>query len=126
MAVRTEYHIQRRAYGVRATARPGSGLDDFYEGALLDGDLALYRQARAQSGLDGEIALLRLRLYRLLHERIGGDKPDSQALTTQVLRIIDLLVKAVRAHGAGTDQEQAALERELDEAALRIFGTVQK
>jgi hypothetical protein len=95
--------------------------DAFYEEALPSGDLPLYRRARRQHGLEGEIALLRLRLYRLLDERSPAGKPDASSLTAQVARVIDLLIKALRAQGTGADQQQAALERALDEAAARIL-----
>jgi hypothetical protein len=100
--------------------------DDFYEGALLGDELPLYRRARRQHGLEGEIALLRLRLHRLLGERFLAGEPDAQTLTAQVVRIVDLLVKALRAHGTGADQQQAALERALDEEAARILARAQK
>jgi hypothetical protein len=103
------------------TARWAADPDAFYEGALPSDDLPLYRKARKQHGLEGEIALLRLCLYRLLDKWPWADKPDAASEMAQVARIIDLLIKALRAQGAGTDQQQAALERALDEEAARIL-----
>lgn len=100
--------------------RDGTG-PDFYEPALLPEEWALYRRARAEQGLSGEVALLRLRLHRLLGGRGEDGGPEEGAVTAQLLRIVDLLVKALRAHGSGAGEEQAALERALDEEAIRVL-----
>jgi hypothetical protein len=99
---------------------------DFYEPALLPDERALYRKARAEHGLSGEVALLRLRLHRLLVGRAEMDGVEDGAVTAQLLRIVDLLVKALRAHGSGPSEEQAALERALDEEALRVLGSASR
>ncbi len=96
---------------------------DFYEPALFAEERALYRKARAEQGLAGEVALLRLRLYRLLCRRAEAEDP---ALTGQLLRIVDLLVKALRAHGAGAGEEQMVLERAMDDEAQRILRSNQQ
>jgi hypothetical protein len=96
---------------------------DFYERALTQADRALYQQAQAEQGLQGEIALLRLRLYHLLH----GISNEDQAHTSQMVRIVDLLIKALRAQGAGTaDEEQTLLERALEEEARHLQTAIQK
>ena len=118
MITDTEYRVLPRDPGAtRRIADPG----DFYEGALPGDDLPLYRRARMQHGLEGEVALLRLRLYRLLDAPPAAGDPDGSARTTQVARVIDLLIKALRAQGPGADQQQVALERALDEEAARIL-----
>jgi hypothetical protein len=94
---------------------------DFYEPALLPGERVLYRRARAEHGLSGEVALLRLRLHILLGGRAESGGAEDGVVTAQLLRIVDLLVKALRAHGAGAGEEQAALERALDEEARLIL-----
>jgi hypothetical protein len=99
---------------------------DFYEPALLPDERVLYRKARAEHGLSGEVALLRLRLHRLLVVRAETEGTEDGVVTTQLLRIVDLLVKALRAHGSGPAEEQASLERALDEEALRILGNANR
>ncbi len=95
---------------------------DFYEPALRQDEWALYRRARAEHGLSGEVALLRLRLHRLLGGRAEDGETEDGVVTAQLLRIVDLLVKALRAHGSGAGgEEQAALERVLDEEAIRVL-----
>src|SRR5579885_1311727 len=78
MAASTGYPAPRLAHA-GPHARQGERRDDFYEGALRAGDRILYRQARAESGLEGEIALLRLHLYRLIQERSLAGDPDGEA-----------------------------------------------
>ncbi len=76
----------------------------FYAGALAPEDRADLDQASAVHGLDQEIAVLRLRLRRLLAER-----PDDYALT---VRSIELLVRAVNAAGRTVaEDEQDVLDR---------------
>jgi hypothetical protein len=99
---------------------------DFYEPALLAEERALYRKARAEHGLAGEVALLRLRLYWLLCKRAEAQGTEDPAVTGQLLRIVDLLVKALRAHGAGAGEEQLVLERAMDDEALRILSSNQQ
>jgi hypothetical protein len=99
---------------------------DFYESALAAADQSRYRQAQTEQGLQGEIALLRLRLYHLLHGI--ADKPgEDQARTSQMVRIVDLLIKALRAQGAGAaDEEHILLERALEEEARRLQTAIPK
>lgn len=59
----------------------------FYAQALSQAELVELRQAWDVEGLDGEIALLRLRLKQVLQEH-----PENMPL---LLRAIELLVKAV-------------------------------
>jgi len=81
--------------------RPASG---FYAPALDPEDRADLAAAGAVHGLEQEIAVLRLRLRRLLSER-----PDDFALT---VRAIELLVRAVNAAGrAAPADEHGVLER---------------
>ncbi|HVC79689.1 MAG TPA: hypothetical protein VNL35_04205 [Chloroflexota bacterium] len=110
-----------RGERARGQDRRDRATRDFYEPALLPEEWALYRQARAEQGLSGEVALLRLRLHRLLGGRGEDGGLEDGAVTAQLLRIVDLLVKALRAHGSGTGEEQAALERALDEEAIRVL-----
>ena len=92
--------------------------DDFYAGALSDQELPLYRRAHAARGLDGEIALLRLRLYLVLRAQAANDESGP---TAQVLRIVDLLVKALRLPAASANADQAELERALAEEGARLL-----
>jgi len=81
--------------------RPPAG---FYAESLAPEDRADLDQASAVHGLDQEIAVLRLRLRRLLAEH-----PDDFALT---VRSIELLVRAVNAAGrAVAEDEQDVLDR---------------
>jgi len=64
---------------------------EFYAGALDEADRVRLSEAATVQGLDQEIALLRLRLHRVLSER-----PDDFALA---VRAIELLVRAVSAAG---------------------------
>jgi hypothetical protein len=59
----------------------------FYAGALDDADRQALEAAHGVTGLDQEIAVLRLRIRRLLREH-----PDDYALA---VRAIELLVRAV-------------------------------
>ena len=93
--------------------------DDFYATALSFEEQPLYRRAHAARGLDGEIALLRLRLYLALQLRA---EDDEHGLTAQVLRIVDLLVKALRLPTVSTGGAQGELERALAEEAARLLG----
>ena len=77
---------------------------DFYATALSADDRADLARATAVHGLEQEIAVLRLRLRRLL-----ADHPDDFALT---MRSIELLVRAVNAAGrAAAEDEQDVLDR---------------
>ncbi|HVA89922.1 MAG TPA: hypothetical protein VNL71_08755 [Chloroflexota bacterium] len=105
----------------RGQSPPDLAARDFYEPALRPDEWALYRRARAEQGLSGEVALLRLRLHRLLGGRAEAGGTEDGVVTTQLLRIVDLLVKALRAHGSEAGEEQAALERVLDEEAIRVL-----
>lgn len=96
------------------------GTGPFYADALQHAAGWRYRHALRARGFDGEIALLRLRLHTLLAaEQHGDPAPDAQ-LTAQVLRIVDLLIKASRAAGT-RGEDQAALEEALEEEALRVL-----
>lgn len=76
----------------------------FYAASLAPEDRADLDRAGAMRGLDQEIAVLRLRLRRLLAEH-----PDDYALT---VRSVELLVRAVNAAGrAAPDDEQDLLDR---------------
>lgn len=109
-----------------ATAGDTSDAAPFYEDALPSAARPSYRRALRTHGLDGEIALLRLRLRALLAaERPvtteGSSAPDAQT-TGHILRIVDLLVKAARLAPA-RDEDQAALERALDAETLRVLSS---
>ena len=91
----------------------------FYETALPTAARGRYRRAHGEGGLDGEVAVLRLRLYSLLE---GADiQTDDAGLTTQILRIIDLLIKALRVPGGRGEDERTALEGALDAEAARVL-----
>jgi len=60
---------------------------DFYASALSEAERVRLPRARRMEGLDEEIALLRVRLRRLLEER-----PEDTSL---LLRLASLLVRAV-------------------------------
>lgn len=64
--------------------KPGS---DFYQAALTEAERLLLSQAQEVEGLDGEIALLRLRLRQALQEH-----PEDNEL---LLKGVAMLVKAV-------------------------------
>lgn len=66
----------------------------FYEMALPAAVRGRYRRAYGEDGLDGEIAVLRLRLYNPLEG--ADDQADAAGMTAQILRIVDLLIKALR------------------------------
>jgi hypothetical protein len=93
---------------------------DFYESALRAEDRSRYQQARTAQGLQGEIALLRLRLYQLLapDQATANRGPGD---TRDMARLIDLLIKALRTQGAGGEEEYSLLERALEEEACRIL-----
>ena len=95
--------------------------DDFYELALSDEERALYQRARTERGLHGEIALLRLRLYGVLARRVEHGAGEDTALNAQIVRIVDLLVKAQRASGMGAEDDLAALEQVMDEGSERLL-----
>ncbi|MDB5056603.1 MAG: hypothetical protein JWO59_75 [Chloroflexi bacterium] len=90
----------------------------FYETALPAEERVLYRQAHLERGLDGEIALLRLQLYQLLKNKPKRAEP---AITQVTARLIDLLIKALRAHGAGDTSDRTLLDALLDEESARIL-----
>jgi hypothetical protein len=90
----------------------------FYEPALAPKERALYRRARLEHGLDGEIALLRLHLYLLLKSRENHAEP---AIPQVAARLIDLLIKALRASGTGDNLDRAILDGLLDEESARIL-----
>ncbi|HEY7293405.1 MAG TPA: hypothetical protein VH916_00115 [Dehalococcoidia bacterium] len=76
----------------------------FYAEALDPEDRADLEAARSVRGLEQEIAVLRLRLRRLLAEQ-----PNDFALT---VRAMELLVRAVNAAGRGAaEDEHAVLEQ---------------
>jgi hypothetical protein len=79
---------RRRAAGSAHPPRPHRRRRaPFYAGALDAGDRADLADAAAVRGLDQEIAVLRLRVRRML-----GERPDDLAL---LVRSIELLVRAV-------------------------------
>ncbi len=83
------------------TSRKGAG---FYAGALDAADRQDLADAAAVRGIDQEIAVLRLRLRRLL-----SDHPEDFALA---VRSIELLVRAVGAAGKlSSDDSSEVLDR---------------
>jgi hypothetical protein len=85
----------------RGPRRPSA---EFYAAALDEADRARLAEAGAVRGIDQEIAVLRVRLARLLHER-----PDDFALA---VRSIELLVRAVGTAGKlSPEQHEDVLER---------------
>lgn len=91
----------------------------FYETALPPAVRGRYRRAHGEGGLDGEVAVLRLRLYSLLES--ADAQADDAGLTTQILRIVDLLIKALRVPGGRGEDEGTALEAALDAEAARVL-----
>ena len=53
---------------------------------------------------------MRLRLYSLLES--ADAQADDAGLTTQILRIVDLLIKALRVPGGCGEDERTALDAE--------------
>lgn len=131
MDLSAEQHTEKTPLQVHRGAREAaSGPGAFYAEALAAADRAIYRRACATRGLEGEIALLRLSLHTLLREGAAAAAPaDGQAARSdparqaQMLRLIDLLVKALRAqgHASADEEEQRALERVLDEESLHLL-----
>lgn len=78
---------RRRAVGSAHPPRPHRRRAPFYAEALDADDRADLADAAAVHGLDQEIAVLRLRVRRML-----SDRPDDLAL---LVRSIELLVRAV-------------------------------
>ncbi len=98
-------------------AAPGGAIG-FYESALPEAERAIYRQARQARGLGEEIALLRLKLFALL---TTSDNSGAGAQAPAIARLIDLLIKALRAEGAGADDDRGLLDSLLDEESARIL-----
>ena len=106
----------------RTTPRPSvlaapPGKPGFYEPALPEAERAIYRRARRARGLEEEIALLRLKLFVLLETKDGSGGAQAPAIA----RLIDLLIKALRAEGATGDEDRALLDHLLDEESARIL-----
>ena len=92
----------------RGGRRPSAGKrrsgSAFYAGVLDALDRENLASATAVRGIDQEIAVLRLRIRRLL-----SDQPEDYAL---IVRSLDLLVRAVGASGRlATDDTDEALDR---------------
>ncbi len=100
---------------------PSSSGQSFYGHALPDEEREIFESAQSEHGLNGEIALLRLHLFLLLRSTKTRTKTSTSPATVQLtMRLIDLIVKALRAHGTGGDTDQSALEQELERAAAAI------
>jgi hypothetical protein len=89
----------------------------FYCQALPDDERAIFESAHREHGLDGEVTLLRTQLLLLLRNSKTRTNPATVQLT---MRAIDLVVKALRAHGTRGEPDQSALEHELERAAAAI------
>jgi hypothetical protein len=98
-----------------------TGAAAFYASALAPGVRDRYRQALAAHGLDGEIAVLRLRLYEFLNAEASAAPPPGVRSTDQILRLIDLLIKALRVPTAHGREDQLALEHAFDQESLRVL-----
>ena len=94
----------------------------FYVSALPDEQQKLLQQAYHRHGLDDEIALLRTRIYQLSQNSASLGETVAIQITA---RLIDLLIKAIRARGAGPDPEQSILETLFDAEAAEILSTEQ-
>jgi hypothetical protein len=94
--------------------------EDFYESALTAENRARYHQARTAQGLQGEIALLRLRLYQVITQ-IQAGAGAQQADSREMARLVDLLIKALQTQGTGSEEEYSLLGRALEEEARRIL-----
>lgn len=89
----------------------------FYGRALSGEEQSIFERALDQHGLEEEIGLLRLLVFMRMQHRENTDDPATNQLT---MRAIDLMVKAIRAHGTGVNADQNKLEQELEQAALAI------
>jgi hypothetical protein len=95
----------------------------FYEPALPDAEREIYHRARHARGLEDEIALLRLKIFMLLKTT---ENSGSEARAPVLARLLDLLIKALRADGTGADDDRALLESLLDEESARILATARE
>ena len=86
-------------------------------------DALAYRQARHARGLEDEIALLRLKIF-VLHKTTENNGSEAQAPV--LARLIDLLIKALRADGASADDDRVLLDSLLDEESARILATARE
>jgi hypothetical protein len=105
---------------IEAQKDPKTG---FYEPALPDAERDLYRQARHARGLEDEIALLRLKIF-VLHKTTENNGSEAQAPV--LARLIDLLIKALRADGASADDDRDLLDSLLDEESARILAAARE
>ena len=78
---------RRRAIHLRRTKGRRERRTSFYEEALTEGEQALMSEALEMEGLDGEIALLRVKLQQALVER-----PENMEV---LMKGVGLLVRAV-------------------------------
>lgn len=107
---------------------PGAPGDSFYLRAFGSDTRKKLVEAHKMKSLDWEIALLRVRLRRLLvQEQRSVDAKDKEAqgqrskCETRILKAIELLIRAysarIRASGDSTDPDGKAIENILREAA---------
>lgn len=101
--------------------RPAGQRPNFYRDALDAAGQALLDAAAATPGLDDEVALLRVLLYRALAERPANPRP--------LLQSLNLLVRAVLARdrlpGRADEAERLArLARSLEETFLSDNGAL--
>jgi hypothetical protein len=128
-------HPEAEAGANRPTPRlvpplPADGASrGFYEQALPAGERALFRRARRERGLAGEIALLRLHLFHALHQAEGD---GGLQMPPAGPRLIDLLIKALRAQAAEAENagkgesEAARLRRWLEEEGALVLAEAGK
>lgn len=105
----TTKSASRKASGRRKRTKAvdeAESIRDFYAGALDEAERALFDDARKMSGLDEEIAVLRVKL------RSAVDKHKENL--PLMLRGIGLLVTAVSARYRLSKQEKANLADSLD------------
>jgi hypothetical protein len=88
-----------------------------YGQAMSDHERGIYDRAQHEPGLDGEVALTRLQVFLLLQSRMTRTNPATLQLN---MRAIELIIKALRARGAGADAGQSTLEKELERMAASI------
>lgn len=108
--------------------KPGAPGDSFYLSALGSHTRKKLIEAHNVKNLDWEIALLRLRLRRLLvQEQLSVNAKDKKSQSqrrkceTRILKAIELLIRAcsarMRASGDSADPDGKAIENILREAA---------
>ena len=109
--------MDRGIWPAGGTRKRNTVTQRFYCQALPADQRAIFESAHREHGLEGEVTLLRMQLFLLPRNSKTRTSPATIQLT---MRAIDLLVKALRAHGTRGEPDQSALEHELERAAAAI------